>query len=96
MAGEEFLLADLAAACEISDDELAGDLDVVVGTGLVQETGVPGRYRFAHALVREAVLTGLTSTRRAAAPPARQGARWPIAARDGCPSWRVTCSTPDR
>ena len=65
VAGEEFLLADLAAACDISDDELAGDLDAAVGAGLVDETGVPGRYRFAHALVREAVLTGLTSTRRA-------------------------------
>jgi DNA-binding SARP family transcriptional activator len=65
VAGEEFLLADLAAACDMSDDELAGDLDAVVGTGLVDETGVPGRYRFVHALVREAVLAGLLSTRRA-------------------------------
>ena len=65
VAGEDFLLADLAAACDTSDDELAGDLDAAVTAGLVDETGVPGRYRFAHALVREAVLTGLTSTRRA-------------------------------
>jgi DNA-binding SARP family transcriptional activator len=65
VAGEEFLLADLAAACDTRDDELAGDLDAVVGTGLVDETGVPGRYRFVHALVREAVLAGLSSTRRA-------------------------------
>ena len=65
VAGEEFLLADLAAACDVSDDELAADLEAAVGAGLVDETGVPGRYRFAHALVREAVLTGLKSTRRA-------------------------------
>jgi len=65
VAGEEFLLADLAAACDTSDDELAGDLDAAVRAGLVDETGVPGCYRFAHALVREAVLAGLTNTRRA-------------------------------
>jgi DNA-binding SARP family transcriptional activator len=92
VAGEEFLLADLAAACEVDDDELADDLDVVVGTGLVQETGVPGRYRFAHALVREAVLAGLASTRRAllhrrlataleALPVDRREARMPELAR---------------
>ena len=65
VAGEGFLLADLAAACDTSDEELAGDIHAALGAGLVDETGVPGRYRFAHALVREAVLAGLTSTRRA-------------------------------
>ncbi len=65
VAGEEFLLADVAAAGATGDDELAGDLDAAVGAGLVDESGAPGRYRFAHALVREAVLTGQTSTRRA-------------------------------
>jgi DNA-binding SARP family transcriptional activator len=65
VAGEDFLLADLAVACDASDDELVGDMDATVGAGLVNETGLPGRYRFAHALVREAVLKGLTSTRRA-------------------------------
>ena len=33
--------------------------------GLIDEAAVPGRYRFAHALVRESVLAGLSATRRA-------------------------------
>jgi DNA-binding SARP family transcriptional activator len=65
IAGEDFELADVAAACALSDDLLADGLDAAVRAGLVEESTVPGRYRFAHALVREAVLAGLTATRRA-------------------------------
>ena len=65
VAGEEFALADVAAVCEAGDDVVADALDAVVAAGLVDELAVPGRYRFAHALVREAVLAGLTATRRA-------------------------------
>ena len=64
-AGEDFTLADVAAACETSDDALAGELEAVVGAGLVDELGVAGHYRFAHALIREAVLAGCKPTRRA-------------------------------
>ena len=63
--GEEFALADVAAACEASDEALADTLDAAVIAGLVEETGDPGTFRFGHALVREAVVAGLSSTRRA-------------------------------
>ncbi|WP_217923314.1 ATP-binding protein [Miltoncostaea oceani] len=63
--GDEFDLADLAAASATGDDALVGLLDAAVAAGLVHETAVPGRYGFAHALVRAAVLAGLTGTRRA-------------------------------
>jgi tetratricopeptide (TPR) repeat protein len=65
VAGEDFALADVAAACETRDEVVAAGLDAAVGAGLVDESTLPGRYRFAHALVREAVLAGLTATRRA-------------------------------
>ena len=65
VAGEEFALADVAAACETNDDVVAEGLDAAAGAGLVDELAVPGHYRFAHALIRGAVLAGLTATRRA-------------------------------
>ena len=65
IAGEDFALADVASACETSEERLAEELDAVVGAGLVDETGAPGQYRFAHALVRAAVLAGTGGTRRA-------------------------------
>ncbi|MGD9573011.1 MAG: AAA family ATPase [Thermoleophilia bacterium] len=65
VAGETFALADVAAVVGAGDDEVVARLDAAVGAGLVDEGDVPGRYAFAHALVREAVLASLTSTRRA-------------------------------
>ena len=65
VAGEDFALADVAAAGEMSDDLVADGLDAAVRAGLVDESAVPGHYRFAHALIREAVLAGMTATRRA-------------------------------
>ena len=65
VAGEEFALADVAAVGETRDDAVAEALDAAVAAGLVDEAAAPGRYRFAHALVREAVLARLTATRRA-------------------------------
>ena len=67
VAGEDFALADVAAACETSDVEVAEALEAVVATGLIDETGAAGRYRFAHALVRGAVLAWAGPTRRALA-----------------------------
>ena len=67
VAGEDFTLADVAAACETSDERLAEELDAAVAAGLVDEGVAPGRFRFAHALVREAVLAGEGGTRRALA-----------------------------
>jgi DNA-binding SARP family transcriptional activator len=65
IAGEDFALADVAAAGGMSDDLVADGLDAAVRAGLVDESAVAGQYRFAHALIREAVLAGLTATRRA-------------------------------
>ena len=66
VAGEDFALADVASACETSDVEVAEALETVVATGLVDATAA-GRYRFAHALVRGAVLAWAGPTRRALA-----------------------------
>jgi len=65
VVGDDFALADVAAACEEPDELVAARLDVAVGAGLVDEGARPGRYRFAHALVREAVIAGMSATRRA-------------------------------
>jgi DNA-binding SARP family transcriptional activator/tetratricopeptide (TPR) repeat protein len=64
--GEDFALADVAAACDASDDVAADDLEAAVGAGLIHESAqVAGSYRFGHALVRAALLAGLTKTRHA-------------------------------
>ena len=65
LSGEDFALRDVAAACELSDDAVADGLDAAVAAGLVDEEASPGHYRFSHSLVREAVVAGLGSTRRA-------------------------------
>ena len=65
VAGEDFALGDVAAAAEVDDETAAERLDVAVGAGLIDESAGPGRYRFAHALVREAVIAGMSATRRA-------------------------------
>jgi DNA-binding SARP family transcriptional activator len=65
VSGEDFSLADVAAACETSEDALADALDEAVGAGLIDEAAQAGRYRFAHTLVREGLLAGLSGTRRA-------------------------------
>ena len=64
-SGEDFSLVEVAAACATSEDALADALDEAVAAGLVDEGGEAGRYRFAHALVREALLAGMSGTRRA-------------------------------
>lgn len=64
-SGEDFSLVELAAGCDASEDALADALDEAVAAGLVDEGAEPGRYRFAHALIREALLAGLSGTRRA-------------------------------
>jgi DNA-binding SARP family transcriptional activator len=63
--GEDFTLADVAAVSGLSDDDAAAAVDAAVDPNLVDESEPPGGYRFAHALVREALLAGLTATRRA-------------------------------
>ena len=65
VAGEDFALPDIAAVSETRDDAVAEALEAAVAAGLIDEAAVPGRYRFAHALVRESVLARLSATRRA-------------------------------
>jgi DNA-binding SARP family transcriptional activator len=65
VVGEDFTLADVAAACETSDELAADALDAAAAAGLIDESGRAGQYRFAHALVRAGLIAGLTSTRQA-------------------------------
>jgi DNA-binding SARP family transcriptional activator/tetratricopeptide (TPR) repeat protein len=65
VAGEAFELDDVVAASGLADDEAVSALDDAVTARLVMDEATPGRYRFAHALVREAVLGSATATRRA-------------------------------
>ncbi len=63
--GRDFGLDALQRASGLSDDELIEVLDEAAGASLVSEVGVAvGRYRFAHALVHEALYENLTTTRR--------------------------------
>jgi DNA-binding SARP family transcriptional activator/tetratricopeptide (TPR) repeat protein len=65
VAGEAFWLADVVAALGVAEEAAAQALDAAAAARLVEAEATPGRFRFAHALVREAVLGGLTPTRRA-------------------------------
>lgn len=65
VAGSEFELDVVAAAADRSADALAETLEEPIAARLVCEVaGDPGRYRFAHALIRTTVESGLTETRR--------------------------------
>ena len=50
---------------ELRDDDATAALDAAAAARLVEDEATPGRYHFAHALVRETVLGSLTATRRA-------------------------------
>jgi DNA-binding SARP family transcriptional activator len=63
--GEDFALADVAAACDERDEVIADSLEAAVRAGLIDELQIAGQYRFAHALIRGALLAELTATRRA-------------------------------
>jgi tetratricopeptide (TPR) repeat protein/predicted Ser/Thr protein kinase len=66
VVGREFNLPVLQALAELPEDRLLDVLDEAVGAKLVQEApGVPGRYAFTHALVRETLYGELTTARRA-------------------------------
>lgn len=62
--GEVFDVRTLSAAAGPPGDALLGLLDEAAAAGLVEEVGA-GRYRFAHALTRDAVYAGLGASRRA-------------------------------
>ena len=66
LAGREFELAVLERVVDMPEDELLDALDAAVRAGiLVEATGVPGRYSFAHSLLRKTLEENLTATRRA-------------------------------
>ena len=65
IAGEAFGLEDVVAAGRLREDHATAALDAAAAARLVEDEPTPGRYHFAHALVRETVLGSLTATRRA-------------------------------
>jgi DNA-binding SARP family transcriptional activator len=64
--GRDFDLATLAATAERDEDAVLDLLDPGLAAGLVREDG-PERFRFAHALTRDASYASLSATRRARA-----------------------------
>ena len=66
VAGEQFELVDLEAAGDLDPDEVLPAVEAALRARLVHELpGIPGRYAFSHALVREALLEATSSVRRA-------------------------------
>jgi DNA-binding SARP family transcriptional activator len=66
VVGEEFELGVLEDVGGLDEGELLNALDEASRAGLAFEVpGMVGRYRFAHALTRDAVLAAMGSTRRA-------------------------------
>ena len=66
VVGRQFDVDTVARASGIDEDELLDDLDPALSAGLVRDDGV-GRYRFGHALVRDALYAEIPPTRRARA-----------------------------
>ncbi|MBZ5738712.1 BTAD domain-containing putative transcriptional regulator [Nocardioides mangrovi] len=64
VVGRIFDLATVAAVAGVDEDSALDRLDPAIEAGLVAEDGVD-RFRFNHALVRDAVLSGLAQSRRA-------------------------------
>ena len=62
--GEAFDVETLSAVSGVGDDALLSLLEEAAAEGLVEEVGA-GRYRFSHALTRDAVHAGLGPSRRA-------------------------------
>jgi tetratricopeptide (TPR) repeat protein len=64
--GREFRFDVLAAVIDLDEESVLETLDDAVHAGLVQEVpGTVGVYVFSHALVRQTLYEGLTTTRRA-------------------------------
>lgn len=63
--GREFTLAGLQRACTVEPEQLLEILgDALVSEIILYNPGAPGRYRFAHALIRETLYEGLTPAHR--------------------------------
>lgn len=66
VVGRDFELAILEQVVDLGEDAVLDVLDEAVRAGLLTEIpSAPGRYSFAHALVRTALAAELTETRRA-------------------------------
>src|SRR4051794_17730282 len=66
LIGRQFDLVVLERVVDMSEDDLLDALDAAVRAGMLLEAaGVPGRYSFAHALLRKTLEDDLTATRRA-------------------------------
>ncbi|GGM35516.1 BTAD domain-containing putative transcriptional regulator [Dactylosporangium sucinum] len=63
--GRQYDVDLLAAATAHDADTVLDDLDPALADGVVLEEAAPGRFRFAHALVRDVVYREQTATRRA-------------------------------
>lgn len=64
VVGRHFDLGTVAAASGSDEDQVLDALEAASAVGLVREDGV-GRFRFAHALVRDTVYAATSPTRRA-------------------------------
>lgn len=65
--GREFRLRGLARLAAVADRDVPGAVSQALAAGLVEESSGPaGRYRFTHALIREALYRELPAPRRAA------------------------------
>ena len=66
VSGREFEQALLADISGLDEEQLVEALDEAVRARVIDEQPSPvGRYSFTHALIRDAIYTGLTGTRRA-------------------------------
>jgi predicted ATPase/DNA-binding SARP family transcriptional activator len=66
VAGRDFDVELLEELVELDESEFLSALEGALAAGMLLETtGVPGRYSFSHALIREALYEGMSSPRRA-------------------------------
>src|SRR5262249_20068253 len=66
VVGRDFDVVLLQAACGLPRDRVLGGLEPVLSARLIEEvSGALGSFRFAHALIREALYEDLTPTVRA-------------------------------
>ena len=72
--GHAFDLALLAAASGSDEDSALDALEPALAAGVVRDEGAVDRFRFSHALVRDAVYAGLSPSRRARRHAAVAGA----------------------
>ena len=64
VSGREFGYALLSALTDHDDEALLRLVEEALGARVIEETGVPGEYRFTHALMQETLLGELSITRR--------------------------------